>query len=53
MLLSLLLAGLCGFFVWKKWWGAAVLSALLFFYFLWAAMLVLLNAMWISQRTGF
>jgi hypothetical protein len=53
MLLSLLLAGLTGFFVWKKWWGAAVLSAMAWFTFLWLDMLVLLNAMWISQRTGF
>lgn len=53
MLFSLLLAGLTGFFVWKKKWGLAVFSGMLFFYFLWSALLMLLNMIVVGRSIGF
>jgi hypothetical protein len=53
VIISLLLAGLTAFFVKKKWWGAATFTGMMWFYFLWEAMLVLLNAMFIGKSMGF
>lgn len=53
MLLSLIFAVLAGFFIRKRWWGAAAFCGMMFLYFLWLALLVILNIAIVGQRMNF
>ena len=53
MWFALLLAGLTGFFVRKRWWGAAAFTVMVFIASLWFALLMILNMIIVGRSIGF